>query len=96
MLNRISVAQIDAPTESRYTQWCNHRGGIEADLTVTRLGEDDFFVVTAAAAQGDHTWLRRACAGRDVTITNETHDIVMLGVMGPHSRRLWPRSPAWT
>ena len=90
VLNHISVAQIDVPTgKAVYTQWCNHRGGIEADLTVTRLGEDDFFVVTAAAAENrDSTWLRRACAGRDVTITNETHDIVMLGVMGPHSRRL--------
>ena len=33
-----------------YTQWCNDRGGIEADLTVTRIDEDEYFVVTAAAA----------------------------------------------
>jgi len=53
------------------------------------MSEDGFFVVTAAAAENrDWTWLRRAAAGRDVEITNVTHDFVMLGVMGPHSRRL--------
>lgn len=90
VLNHISVANIDAPIHKAiYTQWCNHKGGIEADLTVTRMSEDGFFVVTAAAAENrDFTWLRRAAAGKDVTITNVTHDFVMLGVMGPNSRRL--------
>lgn len=90
VLNHISVAQIDAPIgKAVYTQWCNDKGGIEADLTVTRLADDEFFVVTAAAAETrDFTWLRRACVGHDVTITNVTHDMVMLGVMGPNSRRL--------
>lgn len=90
VLNHISVAQIDAPVgKAVYTQWCNRKGGIESDLTVTRLGHDEFFVVTAAAAENrDFTWLRRACRGKDLTITNLTHDMVMLGVMGPNSRRL--------
>ncbi len=88
VLNTISVANIDAPIHKAiYTQWCNARGGIEADLTVTRLSDDGFFVVTAAAAETrDWAWLRRAAAGKDVTITNATHDFVMLGVMGPNSR----------
>ena len=37
------------PGRAVYTQWLNERGGIEADLTVTRLAEDRFMVVTAAA-----------------------------------------------
>lgn len=90
VLNHISVAQIDAPIgKAVYTQWCNRKGGIESDLTVTRLGDDEFFVVTAAASENrDFTWLRRACRGKDVTITNVTHDMVMLGLMGPNSRKL--------
>ena len=65
MLNYLSVANIDAPIDKAvYTQWCNHKGGIEADLTVTRTGHDTFFVVTAAAAENrDFTWLRRAASG---------------------------------
>ncbi|MEM7140112.1 MAG: FAD-dependent oxidoreductase [Actinomycetota bacterium] len=90
VLNTVSVADVDAPIgKAVYTQWCNHKGGIEADLTVNRLGEDRFFVVTAAAAETrDWAWLRRACAGRDVTLGNVTHDQAMLGVMGPNSRAL--------
>ncbi|MGB0501946.1 MAG: aminomethyltransferase family protein, partial [Acidimicrobiales bacterium] len=90
VLNHLSVANIDAPiNKAVYTQWCNHKGGIEADLTVTRTGHDTFFVVTAAAAENrDFTWLRRAASGKDVTITNVTHDIAMLGLMGPNSRSL--------
>ncbi len=90
VLNRLSVAQIDAPVgKAVYTQWCNRKGGIESDLTVTRLGLDEFFVVTAAAAENrDFTWLRRGSRGMDLTITNLTHDMAMLGLMGPNSRRL--------
>lgn len=88
VLNWISGNQIDAAIgKAVYTQWLNDRGGIEADLTVTRLGSDRFMVVTAAAAATrDRTLLRRACRGRDVTITDATNDLPMLGLMGPHSR----------
>ncbi len=90
MLNRLSANQIDVPTgRAVYTQWCNAQGGIEADLTVTRLGDDSFFVVTAAAsATRDWAALRRACRGHDVTLRDVTDDYVMLGVMGPRSRDL--------
>ena len=88
VLDTISVAQIDAPIlKSVYTQWCNDKGGIEADLSVTRLGDDRFFVVTAAASEGrDWAWLARACKDRDVAIENVTHDQAMLGLMGPLAR----------
>ncbi|MEM7091880.1 MAG: FAD-dependent oxidoreductase [Actinomycetota bacterium] len=88
VLNFVSANEIDVPIgKSVYTQWLNDRGGIEADLTVTRLGDDRFFVVTAAAAATrDWAWLRRACKGRDVDITDVTDDYVMLGLMGPNSR----------
>ena len=88
VLDTLSVARVAAPVgKAVYTQWCNHRGGIEADLTVTRLGEDRFMVVTAAAAQTrDWARLRRACRGRDVEIADITEDWAMIGLMGPKAR----------
>ncbi len=87
-LNEISANEIDVPAgRAVYTQWCNDAGGIEADLTVTRTGEDELFVVTSAAAgTRDEAWLRRGCRGRDVTVTDVTDDLATLGVMGPDSR----------
>ena len=89
-LSEICANQIDvAPGRAVYTQWCNDRGGIEADLTVTRLGNDEFLVVTAAAsATRDEAWLRRGCRGCDVTITDITEEMATFGVMGPNSRAL--------
>lgn len=89
-LNHISANQVDvAIGKAVYTQWCNERGGIEADLTVTRTGEDEFLVVTApAAANRDLTWLRRHSRDRDVRIADVTDELSMLGVMGPNSRAL--------
>ncbi len=88
VLNTLSVADIDAPVgKAVYTQWCNEAGGIEADLTVNRTGDDEFFVVTAAASETrDWAWLRRACRDRQVALTNVTHDQAMIGLMGPKSR----------
>ena len=59
MLNRISAANVDVePGTSVYTTWLNDRGGIEADLTVNRLDEDRFLVVTAYSTQvKDADWI---------------------------------------
>ena len=91
VLNRVSVADLDvAPGRIVYTQWLNARGGIEADLTITRLAADRFLVVTTAAGQTrDLAWLNRH-------ITDDAHCLAvdmtsalpMLGVMGPKSRAL--------
>ena len=89
-LNTISANQVDVPIgKAVYTQWCNDRGGIEADLTVTRTAEDAYLVVTApAAANRDLAWLRRHCRGREVEISDITDELSTLGVMGPNSRAL--------
>ena len=93
VLDTLSVASIDVPAgRAVYTQWCNERGGIEADLTVTRLRDDEFWVVTSAASQTrDWAWLRRNCRGRDVEAADVTDDWAVLGLMGPHSRDLLSR-----
>lgn len=76
-----------------YTQMLNARGGIQADVTVSRLGEDRFWVVTAAANQvRDLTWIRRNIR-RDarVTINDVTSSHGVLSVMGPNARQLLQR-----
>ncbi len=89
-LNEICANDVDVPAgKAVYTQWCNDRGGIEADLTVTRIDENEYMVVTAAAAgTRDSAWLRRGCRGYDVTITDITEQTSTLGLMGPNSRGL--------
>jgi glycine cleavage system T protein len=91
-LNRISAADVDvAPGRAVYTQWLNPRGGIEADLTVTRLARDSFLVVTAAAtAVRDWTWLTRHLRGA-ARASDVTEAFGIIGVMGPLSRKLLQR-----
>ena len=93
ILNALSTGDVDvAPGRIVYTQWLNDRGGIEADLTITRLAEREFMVVTSAICQTrDLAWLKRAIEARPdahCTVTDVTSGIAMLGVMGPRSREL--------
>ncbi len=91
VLNTVSANNIDVePGRIVYTQWLNERGGIEADLTVTRLADDTFLVVTGAQPQvRDMAWLKRntptdaQCVAVDIT-----SGLPMLSIMGPKSRAL--------
>jgi len=78
------------PGRMVYTQWLNRRGGIEADVTVSRLSDDAFLIVTgAASARRDLAWLLRhmpedaRCVATDVTAGE-----ACLALMGPRSREL--------
>lgn len=73
-----------------YTQMLNSRGGIVADVTITRLSKDRFMMVTAAASQAqDMNWVARNLQeGAKVTITDVTSGFAVLSVMGPHARKL--------
>jgi glycine cleavage system aminomethyltransferase T/glycine/D-amino acid oxidase-like deaminating enzyme len=91
VLNRISANDIDVEAgRIVYTQWCNERGGIEADLTVTRLAEDKFMVVTGCAPQTrDFAWLKRSTPeGARCVMTDITSGLPMFALMGPKSRSL--------
>jgi 4-methylaminobutanoate oxidase (formaldehyde-forming) len=93
-LNRIAVADMDVPAgRIVYTQWCNERGGIEADLTVTRLAETRYLVVTGAAVQTrDLAWLREHVPVEvHCTVVDVTSGLPMLGLMGPRSRELFQK-----
>jgi len=91
VLNRISANDVAvAPGRVVYTQWLNPRGGIEADLTVTRIDEQKFLVVTSAACQRrDLDWLlRNTPADAHAIATDVTSGLATLSVMGPKSRDL--------
>ncbi|MDQ2090422.1 GcvT family protein [Marimonas arenosa] len=89
-LNRLSGANMSVPTgKIVYTQMLNTGGGIEADITVTRLSETAYLVVTPAATQlADETRLRRHLGTDRVTITDMTAAEGVLAVMGPNARSL--------
>jgi 4-methylaminobutanoate oxidase (formaldehyde-forming) len=89
VLNRISSADVDVePGTSVYTTWLNDRGGIEADLTVNRLDEERFLVVTAFSTQvKDANWIARHTPdGARMTVTDVTSGYAVLGVFGPKAR----------
>jgi glycine cleavage system T protein len=89
-LQRLCANQMDvAPGRIVYTQMLNARGGIECDLTVTRLAEDSFFlVVPGATLQRDLAWLRRHVGEAAVTIIDVSASEVVLPLMGPKAREV--------
>lgn len=90
VLNRVSANNVDVPAgKVVYTQWLNERGGIEADLTVTRLAEQKFLVVTGAVPQTrDMAWLKRQAGDKNCVAVDVTSGLPMVAVMGPKSRAL--------
>ena len=91
VLNYVCANDIDvAPGRLVYTQWLNERGGIEADLTVTRLSGDAFLIVTAAETENrDFYWLKgHLPPDANCVLTNVTSGMGVISVMGPRSRDL--------
>ena len=91
VLNTVCANDIDVdPDRIVYTQWLNDRGGIEADLTVTRLAEDCYLIVTAAATEvRDFNWLQRHIpADAHCALTNVTSAMGVISIMGPNARAL--------
>jgi len=93
-LQRLCANQIDvAPGRIVYTQMLNARGGIESDLTMTRLSETTFLaVVPAATLQRDLAWMRMHLHTEAfVVITDMTASEAVLALMGPKSRDVMQR-----
>jgi heterotetrameric sarcosine oxidase gamma subunit len=94
VLQRVSANDVAvAPGRVVYTQWLNERGGIEADLTVTRLDPDRFMITSSAASQArDFHWLRSHIPDdAHAYLTDVTSGFAVLGLMGPQSRELLSR-----
>ncbi len=92
LLQQVAGADLDVPIgRAVYSQFLNRRGGIEADVTVTRLGETRFRVVSGAATRWrDLAWLE---AARDrlalrAEIFDATSAETVLAVMGPEAPAL--------
>ncbi len=88
-LNRICANNVAVPVgRSVYTQWLNEHGRIEADLTVTRLAEDQYLVLSGDGIITQvMAWLRRNIPPEaHVTCTNITSAYSVLNIQGPKSR----------
>ena len=89
-LNHVGGGEYDVPVgKIVYTQFLNSRAGIEADVTVTRLSEAVYLVVTPAATRlADQTWMERHKGDFRVVITDVTAGEGVLAVMGPKAREV--------
>ena len=89
-MNYIGGGNYDVPVgKIVYTQFLNSKAGIEADVTVTRIEEHCFLVVTPAATRlADQTWMRRNQGDFNVVITDVTAGEGVLAIMGPNARKL--------
>jgi glycine cleavage system aminomethyltransferase T/glycine/D-amino acid oxidase-like deaminating enzyme len=90
LLERVCDSRIDRPIGSViYTQYLNRHGGIVADVTVTRLGEEQFRVITGAATvDADRGWLELGRRKQDgaVEIRDCSAELAVIGIWGPVSR----------
>ncbi|MGN6470346.1 MAG: GcvT family protein, partial [Rhizobiaceae bacterium] len=89
-LQRLCGNDLDVPAgRIVYTQMLNERGGIESDLTVTRLAETAFLlVVPGATLQRDLAWLKKHLGDEFAVITDVSAAEAVLCIMGPYARKL--------
>ena len=89
LLQRVSANDVDRPVGSVvYTQWCDERGGMVADVTVSRLADDRFRVVTGAGyLASEIAWLRTHLGDDEaVAIRDVSGDLATIGLWGPRAR----------
>ncbi len=89
-LQRLCANDVDRqPGSVIYTQMLNARGGIECDLTVTRLEQHRFLLVTGTAF-GNHDlgWIRKQLRDEDVDVRDQTGALVCFGLWGPRARKV--------
>ena len=89
-LQQICTSNVDLPPGKLvYTHMLNDSGGIEADLTINRLAEDQFLIVSSATTQPrDRAWIERHLGPGHVTLTDVTSGYAVLSLQGPASRRI--------
>ena len=95
LLERVAGNRIDRPVGSVvYTQLLEENGGIAADVTITRLSEQHFRLVTGAGyVNSDLGWLRLhvSDADREVALRESSDDLSVIGMWGPHAREVLER-----
>jgi sarcosine dehydrogenase len=88
-LNRIAANDVEKPPGALvYTQLLNERGGIEADLTIMRLAEDRFYIVTGSGfGVRDSGWIgKHLPQDGSARLTEVTSAYAVLNLQGPRSR----------
>jgi 4-methylaminobutanoate oxidase (formaldehyde-forming) len=91
ILNQISANNVDGPAGLiTYTQWLNEGGTLEADLTVTKLGDERYWVVASDTAHRHvETWMRRHIPDdAHAFVTDVTSGYAQINIQGPRSREL--------
>jgi heterotetrameric sarcosine oxidase gamma subunit len=90
VLERVSANRVDGqPGQITYTQWLNPAGTLEADLTVTKLADDRFWIVASDTAHRHaETWLRRHIGDARAFVTDVTSGYAQINLQGPRSREL--------
>jgi 4-methylaminobutanoate oxidase (formaldehyde-forming) len=94
VLQRLCANDVDVAADRMvYTAMLNERGGFESDLTVTRLGEDTFFIVAGSAqATRDANWINRHIGDEEfAALVDVTSAYSVVSVMGPHAEALLAR-----
>ncbi len=90
-LRRLCAGDLSKPVgRTTYTQMLNAKGGIEADVTVTRLAEDRFYIVTGTGfATHDFAHVRHnLLPGAHANLIDVTSAFGTLGLMGPNARKV--------
>jgi len=93
-LERLAASRMDKPIGSViYTQLCNERGGVEADVTITRRGEQEFYLVTGSGfATHDFEWVRSNIPeGMRVYCRETTSATAVINLCGPYAREVLTR-----
>ncbi len=91
VLQHLCANDVDvAPGKVVYTALLNARGTFESDLTVVRLAQDEFYIITATGqATRDFEWIRRHIpADAHAELSDVTSAYGVLGLMGPNARTL--------
>jgi 4-methylaminobutanoate oxidase (formaldehyde-forming) len=90
LLNHLSANDVDRRAGViTYTQWLDEGGRLQADLTVTKLDDDRFWVVaTDTAHRHVETWMRRHAGDRHAIVTDVSGGYGQINVQGPRSREL--------
>src|SRR5262249_50400229 len=90
LLNRISANNVDGTAgQITYTQWLNDGGTLEADLTVTKLDDERYFVVASDTAHRHvETHMRRHFHDAHAFVSDVTSAYAQINIQGPKSRAL--------
>jgi len=90
LLNQLSANEVDGEAgRITYTQWLNEKGTLEADLTVTKLDDENFFVVASDTAHRHvATRMKRVFERGHAFASDVTSGYAQINIQGPRSREL--------